>query len=99
MLRHCGVRVGSGVLLSVVWSILDAVCCREGSVSTKQIVFLQRPCLPQKLKKKESKVRGPRFPGRGLLLPAPVLQCWVAACSGFPGPTELQGLPSPMCGL
>ncbi|XP_054991461.1 raftlin [Sorex araneus] len=28
---------------------------REGSVSTKQIVFLQRPCLPQKLKKKESK--------------------------------------------
>lgn len=32
------------------------VCCREGSVSTKQIVFLQRPCLPQKIKKKESKV-------------------------------------------
>ncbi|XP_059520028.1 raftlin [Myotis daubentonii] len=28
---------------------------REGNVSTKQIVFLQRPCLPQKLKKKESK--------------------------------------------
>lgn len=28
---------------------------REGSVSTKQIVFLQRPCLPQKIKKKESK--------------------------------------------
>uniref|UniRef100_A0A2K5NA58 Raftlin, lipid raft linker 1 n=1 Tax=Cercocebus atys TaxID=9531 RepID=A0A2K5NA58_CERAT len=27
----------------------------EGSVSTKQIVFLQRPCLPQKIKKKESK--------------------------------------------
>lgn len=32
------------------------VCYREGSVSTKQIVFLQRPCLPQKSKKKESKV-------------------------------------------
>ncbi|EHB10489.1 Raftlin, partial [Heterocephalus glaber] len=28
---------------------------REGSVSTKQIVFLQRPCLPQKIRKKESK--------------------------------------------
>ncbi|XP_075403291.1 raftlin [Tenrec ecaudatus] len=28
---------------------------REGNVSTKQIVFLQRPCLPQKTKKKESK--------------------------------------------
>ncbi|XP_045153618.1 raftlin [Echinops telfairi] len=28
---------------------------REGNISTKQIVFLQRPCLPQKLKKKESK--------------------------------------------
>ncbi|XP_051060148.1 raftlin [Phodopus roborovskii] len=28
---------------------------REGSVSTKQIVFLQRPCLPQKIKKRESK--------------------------------------------
>nr|XP_004661312.2 raftlin isoform X2 [Jaculus jaculus] len=28
---------------------------REGTVSTKQIVFLQRPCLPQKAKKKESK--------------------------------------------
>uniref|UniRef100_A0A8D1E3T3 Raftlin, lipid raft linker 1 n=1 Tax=Sus scrofa TaxID=9823 RepID=A0A8D1E3T3_PIG len=28
---------------------------REGSVSTKQVVFLQRPCLPQKIKKKESK--------------------------------------------
>lgn len=28
---------------------------REGSVSTKQIVFLQRPCLPQKIKKKESR--------------------------------------------
>nr|XP_017524321.2 raftlin isoform X1 [Manis javanica]XP_036852187.1 raftlin isoform X1 [Manis javanica] len=28
---------------------------REGHVSTKQIVFLQRPCLPQKVKKKESK--------------------------------------------
>ncbi|XP_076986163.1 raftlin [Tamandua tetradactyla] len=28
---------------------------REGNVSTKQIVFLQRPCLPQKMKKKESK--------------------------------------------
>jgi len=28
---------------------------REGNVSTKQIVFLQRPCLPQKVKKKESK--------------------------------------------
>ncbi|KAM4858257.1 raftlin [Urocitellus parryii] len=28
---------------------------REGSISTKQIVFLQRPCLPQKIKKKESK--------------------------------------------
>lgn len=25
-------------------------------MSTKQIVFLQRPCLPQKIKKKESKV-------------------------------------------
>lgn len=32
------------------------VCYREGSVSTKQVVFLQRPCLPQKIKKKESKV-------------------------------------------
>ncbi|KAK2490702.1 hypothetical protein MC885_013001 [Smutsia gigantea] len=28
---------------------------REGHVSTKQIVFLQRPCLPQKAKKKESR--------------------------------------------
>lgn len=28
---------------------------REGTISTKQIVFLQRPCLPQKIKKKESK--------------------------------------------
>ncbi|XP_022417433.1 raftlin [Delphinapterus leucas] len=28
---------------------------REGNVSTKQIVFLQRPRLPQKIKKKESK--------------------------------------------
>ncbi|XP_036122956.1 raftlin isoform X2 [Molossus molossus] len=28
---------------------------REGKVSTKQIVFLQRPCLPQKIKRKESK--------------------------------------------
>ncbi|XP_023970963.1 raftlin [Physeter macrocephalus] len=28
---------------------------REGNVSTKQVVFLQRPCLPQKIKKKESK--------------------------------------------
>ncbi|XP_043330737.1 raftlin [Cervus canadensis] len=28
---------------------------REGTVSTKQVVFLQRPCLPQKVKKKESK--------------------------------------------
>uniref|UniRef100_A0A8C6FU09 Raftlin, lipid raft linker 1 n=1 Tax=Moschus moschiferus TaxID=68415 RepID=A0A8C6FU09_MOSMO len=28
---------------------------REGTVSTKQVVFLQRPCLPQKAKKKESK--------------------------------------------
>lgn len=28
---------------------------REGNVSTKQIVFLQRPCLPQKMKKKDSK--------------------------------------------
>ncbi|XP_045712818.1 raftlin [Phyllostomus hastatus] len=28
---------------------------REGNVSTKQIVFLQRPCLPQKIKKKESR--------------------------------------------
>lgn len=28
---------------------------REGNVSTKQIVFLQRPCLPQKTKKRESK--------------------------------------------
>uniref|UniRef100_A0A8C6R9Z6 Raftlin n=1 Tax=Nannospalax galili TaxID=1026970 RepID=A0A8C6R9Z6_NANGA len=28
---------------------------REGNVSTKQIVFLQRPCLPQKAKKRESK--------------------------------------------
>ncbi|XP_049622098.1 raftlin [Suncus etruscus] len=28
---------------------------REGSVSTKQIIFLQRPCLPQKMKKKGSK--------------------------------------------
>lgn len=25
-------------------------------MSTKQVVFLQRPCLPQKVKKKESKV-------------------------------------------
>lgn len=32
------------------------LCSREGNVSTKQIVFLQRPCLPQKIKKKESKV-------------------------------------------
>ncbi|NXA51562.1 RFTN1 protein, partial [Nothocercus julius] len=30
--------------------------CREGNLSTKQIVFLQRPSLPQKAKKKESKV-------------------------------------------
>ncbi|KGL76481.1 Raftlin, partial [Tinamus guttatus] len=29
--------------------------CREGNLSTKQIVFLQRPSLPQKAKKKESK--------------------------------------------
>ncbi|NXG69380.1 RFTN1 protein, partial [Baryphthengus martii] len=29
---------------------------REGNISTKQIVFLQRPSLPQKAKKKESKV-------------------------------------------
>ncbi|NXL50665.1 RFTN1 protein, partial [Podilymbus podiceps] len=29
---------------------------REGNLSTKQIVFLQRPSLPQKAKKKESKV-------------------------------------------
>lgn len=28
---------------------------REGNVCTKQIVFLQRPCLPQKTKKRESK--------------------------------------------
>ncbi|XP_052047901.1 raftlin [Apodemus sylvaticus] len=28
---------------------------REGNLSTKQIVFLQRPCLPQKAKKRESK--------------------------------------------
>ncbi|KAL1771627.1 Raftlin [Sigmodon hispidus] len=28
---------------------------REGNVSTKQIVFLQRPCLPQKTRKRESK--------------------------------------------
>ncbi|NWW44300.1 RFTN1 protein, partial [Pedionomus torquatus] len=28
----------------------------EGNLSTKQIVFLQRPSLPQKAKKKESKV-------------------------------------------
>ncbi|ELV09809.1 raftlin isoform X2 [Tupaia chinensis] len=28
---------------------------RDGSVSTKQVVFLQRPCLPQKSKKKDSK--------------------------------------------
>ncbi|XP_021073603.1 raftlin [Mus pahari] len=28
---------------------------REGNVSTKQIVFLQRPCLPQKTKKREPK--------------------------------------------
>ncbi|XP_021491921.1 raftlin isoform X1 [Meriones unguiculatus] len=28
---------------------------REGNLSTKQIVFLQRPCLPQKTKKRESK--------------------------------------------
>ncbi|XP_034377664.1 raftlin isoform X1 [Arvicanthis niloticus] len=28
---------------------------REGNMSTKQIVFLQRPCLPQKTKKRESK--------------------------------------------
>ncbi|XP_008057130.1 raftlin [Carlito syrichta] len=28
---------------------------REGSVSTKQIVFLQRPCLPQKTKRKEAR--------------------------------------------
>ncbi|XP_054451004.1 raftlin [Pteronotus mesoamericanus] len=28
---------------------------REGNISTKQIVFLQRPCLPQKTKKKESR--------------------------------------------
>ena len=47
------------------------VCCREGAVSTKQVVFLQRPCLPQKVKKKESKVSdlgallglAPRSPG------------------------------------
>ncbi|KAM6223850.1 raftlin [Rhynchocyon petersi] len=30
---------------------------RDGNISTKQIVFLQRPCLPQKIKKKESKWR------------------------------------------
>lgn len=40
-------------------------------MSTKQVVFLQRPCLPQKVKKKESKVSdlaallglAPRSPG------------------------------------
>ncbi|XP_051009003.1 raftlin [Acomys russatus] len=30
---------------------------REGTLSTKQIVFLQRPCLPQKTKKREPKFR------------------------------------------
>ncbi|XP_058289719.1 raftlin [Hylobates moloch] len=39
----------------IKWLILSSVCYSEGSVSTKQIVFLQRPCLPQKIKKKESK--------------------------------------------
>lgn len=39
---------------------LQLLCCREGHVSTKQIVFLQRPCLPQKTKKRESKVRDKR---------------------------------------
>ncbi|KFO89247.1 Raftlin, partial [Buceros rhinoceros silvestris] len=34
---------------------------REGNLSTKQIVFLQRPSLPQKAKKKESKFHW-RFP-------------------------------------
>lgn len=34
---------------------------REGNLSTKQIVFLQRPSLPQKAKKKESKVNKPMF--------------------------------------
>ncbi|KAM8810897.1 raftlin [Eudromia elegans] len=35
--------------------------CREGNLSTKQIVFLQRPSLPQKAKKRESKFHW-RFP-------------------------------------
>lgn len=34
---------------------------REGDLSTKQIVFLQRPSLPQKAKKKESKVNNLEF--------------------------------------
>lgn len=34
---------------------------REGNLSTKQIVFLQRPSLPQKAKKKESKVNNLEF--------------------------------------
>lgn len=47
------------------------LCCREGNMSTKQIVFLQRPCLPQKTKKRESKVRDMRpvySPSLGLCL-------------------------------
>lgn len=34
------------------------VSCRDGNLATKQIVFLQRPFLPQKIKKKQSKVHG-----------------------------------------
>ncbi|CAH7208661.1 Rftn1 [Phodopus roborovskii] len=37
------------------WTVLEVSVALEGSVSTKQIVFLQRPCLPQKIKKRESK--------------------------------------------
>ncbi|GAB1301175.1 Raftlin [Apodemus speciosus] len=38
---------------------------REGNLSTKQIVFLQRPCLPQKAKKRESKIPVAILPERG----------------------------------
>lgn len=47
----------SGCTSRVLPCSSQLLCCREGNLSTKQIVFLQRPCLPQKTKKRESKVR------------------------------------------
>lgn len=69
-------------------------------MSTKQIVFLQRPCLPQKMKKKESKVRDSghisRFSLGDTILKGSFYSSWVGSLLPPPRAFRAHGAPEPL---